>query len=899
MKSQTIDRRRRWFAPEVVQTSAMDCGPAALKCLLEGFNIPVSYGRLREACQTSVDGTSIDRLEEVSNQLGVKAEQMMLPIDHLFLPDVSLLPVLIVSRHADGATHFVVIWRSHGPWLQLMDPAVGRRWVNRRQFLNEIYRHEHTVSAQDWRDWAGSDEAIRLYKQRFFQLGIQEQDGFSLLAAASEDAEWFGFAKLDAGLRLMQALKDAKGIKSGSQALVFLQTLLLQVDKNDIYRSIPLAYWSVTPQFRAEDDEKMLVLKGAVLLQIHGSQLAQAVETAEPLSIELQAALNESPIRPLHVVMDLLKTDGIVSPLALLAAVSLSAAAILLETLLFRGIFDIAWDLRSAQQRLLAVLILLTFVSSLILIEIPIARESLRFGRHLETRLRMALFDKLPRLNDRYFQSRPISDMAERGHGIAVTRSLPGLAVQFVQTLWDLLFTLVGIVLIDPLSLFPAILIAILAVGLPVLAQPMINERDLRMRSHSGALFRFYLDALIGLVPIRAHSAEVAVRREHEGLLVEWVRAGRGMIRLSLLTEGVQSLFCIGFVGGLIFQHFSRTGVITGGDLLLIYWALKLPAIGQHLTMLAHQYPAQRNSLLRLLEPLSAPEESVSNATGQSVSLVDESSKATSILIQDGEVTASGHTLLSHINLNIRAGEHIAIVGPSGSGKSTLLGILLSWHKLSQGHITVNGLPLNELSLQTLRPSIAWVDPAIQIWNRSFLDNLTFGTEKFDLNRLGRVLDAATLQTVLQKLPNGLQSYLGEGGGLLSGGEGQRLRLARALMQDPVNLVLLDEPFRGVDRQQRQQLLVDARQWWQSATLLCVTHDIEETQAFDRVLVIEDGQIVEDDAPVSLLAKDSRYRDLLMAENQVRQQLWSDPRWRRIEIVDGQALESLCEVNCG
>ena len=67
-------RRQRWLAPEVVQTSAMDCGPATLKCLLEGFHIPVSYGRLREACQTDVDGTSIDTIEVVANQLGVTVE---------------------------------------------------------------------------------------------------------------------------------------------------------------------------------------------------------------------------------------------------------------------------------------------------------------------------------------------------------------------------------------------------------------------------------------------------------------------------------------------------------------------------------------------------------------------------------------------------------------------------------------------------------------------------------------------------------------------------------------------------------------------------------------------------------------------------------------------------------
>src|ERR1700747_663812 len=84
--------RRQFFAPEVVQTSAMDCGPAALKCLLEGFGIPVSYGRLREACQTDVDGTSIDTMEEAAVQLGLDAEQIMAPADFVLLPEASLLP---------------------------------------------------------------------------------------------------------------------------------------------------------------------------------------------------------------------------------------------------------------------------------------------------------------------------------------------------------------------------------------------------------------------------------------------------------------------------------------------------------------------------------------------------------------------------------------------------------------------------------------------------------------------------------------------------------------------------------------------------------------------------------------------------------------------------------------
>jgi len=89
--------RRRLFIPEVIQTSAMDCGPASLKALLEGFGRPASYGRLREACHTDVDGTSIDTLEEIANRLGLDASQVMVPMDHLLLPEAGVLPCIVVT----------------------------------------------------------------------------------------------------------------------------------------------------------------------------------------------------------------------------------------------------------------------------------------------------------------------------------------------------------------------------------------------------------------------------------------------------------------------------------------------------------------------------------------------------------------------------------------------------------------------------------------------------------------------------------------------------------------------------------------------------------------------------------------------------------------------------------
>ena len=162
----SVAASHRFFAPEVVQTSAMDCGPASLKCLLEGFGVSVSYGRLREACQTDVDGTSIDVIEEVAGKLGLEAEQVMLPLDHLLLPETDALPALLVWRNPDGAPHFVVVWGSFGGRLQVMDPSMGRRWMKPQELLDNLYIHSMPIPAESWRGWAESDEFLGALRHR-------------------------------------------------------------------------------------------------------------------------------------------------------------------------------------------------------------------------------------------------------------------------------------------------------------------------------------------------------------------------------------------------------------------------------------------------------------------------------------------------------------------------------------------------------------------------------------------------------------------------------------------------------------------------------------------------------------------------------------------------------------
>jgi ABC-type transport system involved in cytochrome bd biosynthesis fused ATPase/permease subunit len=121
------------------------------------------------------------------------------------------------------------------------------------------------------------------------------------------------------------------------------------------------------------------------------------------------------------------------------------------------------------------------------------------------------------------------------------------------------------------------------------------------------------------------------------------------------------------------------------------------------------------------------------------------------------------------------------------------------------------------------------------------------------------------------------------------GGEGQRVRLGRALLRRKIRLTLLDEPFRGLDRQARSKLLKMARQHWSGCTLLCVTHDVSETLEFDRVVIIEEGRIREVGIPIELASdSQSRYRSMLGAEKAVREELWDSPDWIRMVIEDGR-----------
>lgn len=896
--------RRAFLAPEVIQSSAMDCGPAALGSLLAGFGLRVSYGRLREACQTDVDGTSIDTIEDVARSLGLDAEQIVVPVDHVLRAESEILPALVVVRRPNGLTHFVILWRTLGGWVQLMDPGSGRLWIRQAKLLDELHVHTMALPAEDWRSWSGSEGFLVVLRARMREFGCTDADIEAMLATAIADESWRSLATLDASVRMVADLVASEGLARGREAqravLALVEQALAESDPLVAETWIPARYWSAGAQPVPDDPDEPqpILLRGAVLVRVRGRREPEADAEDPPLSPDLVAALDEPEPKPARTLLQLALRDGVLTPTMIGLAIVAASVGVLLEAAIFRGLVELGVELDLVRERMIAWAALAVFAALLLLLEGSLASSLLGLGRRLELRLRVAFLSKVPRLGARYFQSRLSSDMAERIHAMHNLRRLPTLVGDLLLSIASLILTVVGIAWLDPGGALFAGLGAAVLLATSGLALPSLFERDLRFRTHGGALGRVVLDGLLGLVPIRAHGAGRALRREHEQLLVEWMRAGLDLIRTALTVETLQALVGFGVVVAIIARHSLAEGEV-GAMLLLIYWSLRLPTLGQRIAQLVRQYPSHRSRALRLLEPLGAPDEERALIPGGPAREIHEPAidpTGVQIDFQAVTVRAAGHTLLEQVDLHVAAGEHLAIIGRSGAGKSTLVGLLLGWHRPAAGEVRIDDTPLDGSQIAALRRRTAWVDPAVALWNEPLIDNLLYGSPSTAIERVGAALGDAELLELVANLPAGLQTELGEGGGLLSGGEGQRVRLGRALLRADVRLVILDEPLRGLDRSRRAALLERVRGLWPRATLICITHDIEETLDFPRVVVVDAGSIVQDGPPRELAEQaDGHYAAMLEREREVHEQLWRQASWRRLTIHDGRVHEQGAE----
>jgi len=206
--------------------------------------------------------------------------------------------------------------------------------------------------------------------------------------------------------------------------------------------------------------------------------------------------------------------------------------------------------------------------------------------------------------------------------------------------------------------------------------------------------------------------------------------------------------------------------------------------------------------------------------------------------------------------------------------------------------LLVDDAPLTGAHGAAVRRQTVWIDPANYVWNRSLIDNVRYAHPTAGGEALHEAFGIANLYAALGRLPDGLATALGEGGGLLSGGEAQRVRVTRGVLKPHARLVVMDEPFRGLPRDERNAMLERVRQHYRNNTLLCATHDLQQTLEFARVLVVDGGRIVEDGNPQQLLEDStSMFRRLVDSARAADERVWNAPRWRRWWIDAGTLTE--------
>lgn len=202
------------------------------------------------------------------------------------------------------------------------------------------------------------------------------------------------------------------------------------------------------------------------------------------------------------------------------------------------------------------------------------------------------------------------------------------------------------------------------------------------------------------------------------------------------------------------------------------------------------------------------------------------------------------HPVLTDLNLRVKAGETIAIVGGSGAGKSTLLNLVIGFLKADSGTVKIDGTDIGELDLRAYRHHIAVVPQNTILFSGTIRDNITYGLPTVTDEQLGRAVRAASLGDLIDSLPDGLDARVTEHGGSLSGGQRQRICIARALIRDP-DIIVLDEATSALDSISEKKIQNALKNLAAGRTTFIVAHRLSTVRNADRIIVIESGRCVE------------------------------------------------------
>lgn len=555
--------------------------------------------------------------------------------------------------------------------------------------------------------------------------------------------------------------------------------------------------------------------------------------------------------------------------LAALACLVLAKIANVGVPLVFKEMIDSFADSRLALPVLLLSLYgVLRFSTSLFteLREILFARVTQRVIR----RVALEVFQHLHNLSLRFHLARQtggISRDLERG-----TRSISSL---ISYTLYSILPTLIEVflvlgilfvrydiifVLITLASLTAYVVFTVKVSDWRINIRRAVNENDSAANSRA-------IDSLINYETVKYFNNEHWEAQRYDAQLVQLEAASvRSQTTLAYLNLGQQGIIALGVTA--MMWH-AAAGVVDGsmtiGDLVLVNaFLIQLYIPMNFLGIVYREIRQALADIERMFALLGSEREIVDRADAQTLSA---HSPVTVEFCAVDFAYDSKRTILHGISFQIPAGKNVAVVGASGSGKSTLARLLYRFYDVQGGSVRINGEDIRNLTQASLRAAIGIVPQDTVLFNESILYNIRYGRPEASDTDVYQAAQAAHLHQFIESLPDGYQTQVGERGLKLSGGEKQRVAIARALLKNP-QLLIFDEATSALDSKTERAIQSELELASRGRTSLIIAHRLSTIMQADNILVMDNGQIIEQGRHSELLARGGTYARMWALQQQ-------------------------------